>query len=781
MAESRRKRSGRTASRQRARTGSRSARPQRRWLRLTLLTTLVLGTLAAVALAGYLFHLDRTITHTFEGRRWSVPAVIYAQPLEIFPGAALDLATVTDELQRLGYAADADLAAPGTYKRTADRLDVYLRAFRFMESQRASQRIELTFTGAGVSGVRDATGRPVPLVRFDPLTIGSFFPSHGEDRLVLRPEQIPDLLREALKAVEDQHFDDHAGFDLTGIARAFWVNLRAGEVQQGGSTLTQQLIKSYYLDNRRTVERKLRELAMAVILEARFDKSEILDAYINEIYLGQDGRRAVHGFGLGAQYYFNRPLSELSVDQIATLIAVIRGPSYYNPFRHPERALARRNRVLDKMHETRLIDDGVYARSVEQPLAVVLGTRSGGAYHPAFMDLVRRELAERYQDDDLTRNGLRIFTTLQPAVQDTVDQALADTLERLERVREMPADSLQGAVVVTANQTGEVLAVAGGRSAGFDGFNRAVDARRPVGSLIKPVVYLTALERDYHLASLIDDISVTVEQSGRVWAPSNFDKEAHGAVPLVRGLGDSLNLATVNLGLDIGVDAVAERLTAITGLPVQNRYPSLLLGAEPMSPLEVAALYGTFASGGFHTRPKSVIAVQDEAGEPLSRHALALDQRIDPQPAQALGRGLQAVMTHGTGRTSRFSRAGTAGKTGTSDDYRDSWFAGYDDAHLAVVWVGADDNSSTGLTGAAGAMRVWDDIMSHLGVRPLLPAAGGALVTVEYQSGLLARPDCADVVEIPVPDASTLPAKDGCGINGDSLGRRLRNWFSTDN
>jgi penicillin-binding protein 1B len=749
-------------------------------IRYTLLGGLVAGSLAVVAVAGYLFYLDRTITSTFEGRRWSVPAVIYAQPLELYPGAALSLADVTGELGRLGYAAQANLASPGSYKRTGDRLEIHLRAFRFMEQGRSSQRIAMSFDTGIVTELHDQHGRPVPLVRLDPLTIGSFFPSHGEDRLVLTPEQIPELLRESLKAVEDQNFDRHSGFDVVGIGRALWVNVRAGEVQQGGSTLTQQLVKSYFLDNRRTLERKLRELAMAVILEARFDKRDLLDAYINEIFLGQNGDRAVHGFGLGAQFYFNRPLSELGVDELATLIAVIRGPSYYNPFRYPERTLSRRDLVLSKMLGAELISAEEHDRSVGMPLKVVRGTRTGGAYHPAFLDLVRKELAERYQEEDLTSQGLRIFTTLEPRVQDAVERALAGTLQRLEHLRELPPESLQGAVVVTANQTGEVLAIAGGRTAGFQGFNRALHARRPIGSLIKPVVYLTALEHGYHLASVVNDAPVTLEQSGRVWSPSNFDDEIHGPVPLIRGLGDSMNLATVNLGLSLGMDTVADRLGELTGTPPRNRYPSLLLGAEPLTPVEVAALYGTFASGGFHMRPKAVIAVLDEAGTPVSRYSLDLEQRIAPETARALGQALETVMRRGTGVASRFARAGVAGKTGTSNDFRDSWFAGYDDAHLSVIWVGADDNTPTGLTGASGALKVWDEIMTHLGVRPLHHAPDEDLQTIEYDTGLLAREGCAEVVAISLPADAALRSKPGCGINRPSITERLRSWFSND-
>ena len=264
-----------------------------------------------IAIAGYLVYLDRTITGTFEGRRWSVPAQVFAQPLELHAGVQMGRRELQIELERLGYQADANLRHPGTFKHRGTALEVYLRAFRFMERERASQRIVVDFADNQIVAISaDIDDTNIPLIRLDPATIGSFFPSHGEDRLILRPDQVPTLLSAGLKAIEDRTFDKHAGFSIRGIIRAFMVNLRAGSARQGGSTLTQQLVKSYFLDNRRTLSRKLKELAMAVILDARFSKEDLLTAYINEIFLGQNGTRAIHGFGLGAQFYFNKPLAE---------------------------------------------------------------------------------------------------------------------------------------------------------------------------------------------------------------------------------------------------------------------------------------------------------------------------------------------------------------------------------------------------------------------------------------------------------------------------------------
>ncbi len=750
------------------------------WLRRSLIGGGLLLAAGLITLIVWFVHLNQLITKTFEGRRWSVPAQVYAAPVELYSGAELNLADLIEELDRLGYAANANLPAPGTYARRGSALDVYLRAFEYPEISRGSQRIRLSFDGRVIAAVEDGSGRPIPLARLDPLNIGNFFPSHGEDRLVLEPDQVPELLTGALIAVEDANFNHHLGFDIAGIARAAWVNLTSGEIRQGGSTLTQQLVKSYYLTNRQTFERKLKEIAMATMLELKFDKEELLNAYVNEIYLGQDGVRAVHGFGLGAQFYFNRPLSELETHELATLVAIIRGPSYYNPYRHEQRVHERRDLVLTKMFEAGLIDEEAFTLAVAEPFQVIKGARSGGAYYPAFMDLVRSSLGD-YDEDDLTSAGLRVFTTLSPRTQDAVEQALETTLARLEEQKLLPPGELQGAVVIADTQTGEIQAVSGGRAAGVDGFNRALNARRNIGSLIKPVVYLAALERGYHLGSPLQDVPVSLTLRGSdEWSPRNFDNEVYGAVPLVRALGDSMNLATVNLGLSLGVDQVAERLAALTGRPTENPYPSLLLGAEARSPLEVLALYSTFASGGFHMTPKSVVTVLNEQGEPLTRLPFNLDQQIAPAPAEAISRGLEVVMERGTGRTSRFSRLGTAGKTGTSDDYRDSWFAGYDNERLAVVWVGFDDNRPTGMTGASGALRVWDAIFTRLGVTPL-PPAGEDWEAVEYETGLLADASCAEVVDLPLPAGAENNVKSGCGINvkrlANRLGRKFKEWL----
>ncbi|MEM7099441.1 MAG: penicillin-binding protein 1B [Pseudomonadota bacterium] len=736
--------------------------------------------LIAVGIAGYLVYLDRTITKTFEGRRWSVPAQVYAQPLELYPGAQITADSLQTELQRLGYRADADLRTSGTYKYRSGELQIYLREFHFMERKREAQRISLRFDDSSIRDISNARGQ-VPLVRLDPATIGSFFPTHGEDRLILTPDEVPPLLGQGLKAIEDRNFDKHIGFSIRGIIRAFVVNLRAGETQQGGSTLTQQLVKSYFLDNRQTIERKLKEVAMAFILDARFTKDDLLTAYVNEIFLGQNGTRAIHGFGLGAQFYFNKPLTELDPDEIATLISIIRGPSYYNPFRHPQRALERRNRILTTLHRDNLIDQATLELAIGQPLGVVASPTSGGAYYPAFMDKVRSELSELYDRDSLSSEGLRVFTTIQPYRQERAQQALSSSLNSLEKARQIETGKLQGAAIIADSQTGEIVALVGGRKGRVDGFNRALSAQRSVGSLIKPVVFLSALENGLHLASIVPDEPITITpDNGQPWTPKNFDGQYRGELPLVRALAQSLNLATVHLGTQIGLETIQDRFEHLIGRPAQNPYPSFLLGAESLAPIEMLRLYGNFASGGFRTEPKAVIAVLNDRGEPLSHHPFELEQTVSLENVAAINRALEIVMAKGTGRSSPYARRGIAGKTGTSNDNRDSWFAGFDNRYVSVVWIGRDDNKITGLTGSTGALQVWNAMNTSSDLEPLQHPAAGELVEVEFETGRRAKASCAEVVRIPVPDLLDLPIKPGCGIK-TPMKDRLRRWFSNAN
>jgi len=744
---------------------------------------LVLGGLVIVLLV-WIVYLDRIITAQFEGRRWTLPAQVFAEPLELYAGQSFGADTLEQELKRLGYRRVDKAEAPGSYSRRGARVDLVNRRFQFWDALQEPQLLSIVTRGNAIESMRNGRDEDVPIFRLDPLLIGSIFPIHGEDRVVVTPDQVSPLLPAALKVVEDRKFDSHNGVDFGAIARAAWVNLRAGQIEQGGSTLTQQLVKSYFLDNRRTLGRKLEEAMMAWLLEVHFEKQDLMNAYINEIYLGQDGNRAVHGFGLASQFYFGKPLAELQLHEVALLVAIVRGPSYYDPRRHEERARARRDLVLKLMAQYKVVDEKAAKEAAKRPLGIVSASTQAGGYYPAFLDLVRRTLRRDYREEDLTEAGLKIFSTLSPLTQSLAEKALTQELDRLDKLRKQKADQkLEGVVVVTAPQNGEVIAMVGGRQASFDGFNRALDAKRSIGSLVKPVIYLAAVESGrYTAASIIEDGPVEVKLSNnKVWTPQNISEEYYGQVPLVRALAQSMNLATVRLGLEVGLQKVTNEFVALGLGREPPQLPSVLLGALDVSPLEVAQLYNAFANGGFSTPLRAVRAVVDAEGRPIKSFALEVTPVADPAAVYQVNRMLVQVMEHGSGRAARAQippEIVVAGKTGTSSDYRDSWFAGFSGNTLAVVWIGYDDNSPTGLTGSSGSLPVWSRLMRSIGTTSWSAPLPEGLEdkAIEFMTGLAANPSCGgeDLVTIAVPTGTQLPAKPGCER---SVPEAIRDWW----
>ena len=756
-----------TRRRRRRNTASRSTRRKGRgrFSAYLLRRALVLGVLVTVAYAAW---LDLHVRSQFEGRRWSVPARIYARPVELYPGSRFDAGALEQALRAAGYRRSAIADRAATYARNGDSFSIHTRAFRFWDGEQAARRVRVLFRGGQVSRLQ-ANGEQQALVRLDPALIGRIYPSHHEDRALVRLEEVPDGLVAALLSVEDRDFAHHYGISPRAVARALLANLRAGAVVQGGSTITQQLAKSYFLSGNRSWWRKLNDALIAVILEAHYDKEEILEAYVNEVYLGQDGRRAIHGFGLAAHFYFGRDLDALRLPELALLVALVRGPSYYNPRRHPQRARDRRNLVLDQMSGLGVISASRANRAKSTPLGVVAAPGNSSRY-PAFVDLVRRQLRRDYRDEDLRGEGLRIFTTLDLRTQRIAETALEKRIARLERAKGRRKGTLEGAVIVTNPQSGEALAVVGGRHEGRAGFNRALDAVRPVGSLIKPAVYLAALEqpRRFTLASPLLDEPVSIRgDAGSVWQPKNYDDTAHGRISLYEALVKSYNLATVRLGMEVGLDEVAESLRRLGIERPLDAFPSLLLGAAELAPVEVTQMYQTLAGGGFRVPLRAIREVTSARGEPLSRYALSVQQAFEPGPVFLLVQAMRGVMTEGTGRSSR-ARLGanlvTAGKTGTTDDLRDSWFAGFTEDRLAVVWLGHDDNTPAGLSGATGALQVWIDMMKSIKPRSLASQAPGSVqwAWTDVQRGLTTEADCPGAVRIPYMRGSE-PRRGHCG------------------
>lgn len=554
----------------------------------------------AVAFVGFIFYLDHTVRMQFEGKRWALPARVYAQPLELFPEAKLTAEELVEALAQLNYQASADLATPGSYRRDEHEVEIHTRPFAFWDGPQAAMRIRAAFHGGRLAALYDLEREDaLNIARVDPLLIGSIYPAHNEDRVLVQLTEVPQHLIATLIAIEDRKFYTHNGVDPRGIARALVNNIRnTGRNVQGGSTLTQQLVKNFYLTAERTLRRKFIEVIMALSLELHYGKHEILEAYINEIYLGQDGSRGIHGFGLASQFYFSRALADLDLAQTALLVGMVKGPSYYDPRRHPQRALARRNLVLSELRRQEIIDEQTFLAAKAQPLGIVTHARSGASPYPAFLDLVHRQLRRDYREEDLRSEGLKIFTTLEPRAQRAAEQALSTRLKQLERDRGLPAKSLEGAVVITNADNAEVLAVVGGREVRFAGFNRALDADRPIGSLVKPVVFLTALQRpqDYTLATPLDDNELKWrDRGGQEWIPLNYDKQYHGRVSLRAALINSYNVSTARLGLLIGLPAVIDNLHRLGVEREVPAYGSTLLGTVSLTPLEVTQLYQTFA------------------------------------------------------------------------------------------------------------------------------------------------------------------------------------------
>ena len=699
-----------------------------RWRRRLLTWTLAAIGLGLGFLIPYTIYLNGQVTERFGQLRWQVPTRVYARPLLLAPGVAMDAQTLKTELAAASYREDGG-KRPGTYTQEGSRWTIASRGFRDVDGEVPPSRVEVTLSGGRVSRLRDAVSdKAAKSVRLDPARIATLYGQSQEERQLVRIEDVPELLVTGLQAVEDRDFAHHHGIDLSGMLRAAFVNLKSGETRQGGSTLTQQLARSGILGigREQTYSRKFNEILFALLIEARYDKRAILEAYLNQVYLGQRGSQEIRGAAAGAEFWFGRDLRDLSTGQIAMLIGLVKGPSAYDPRRNPEDALARRNLVLARMHESQpqLIDDAEYERAREAPLAVTdaPGSTSANPF-PAYVDLVRRQLVRDYPADALQGAGLRVMTAMSPSAQAYAEGAVTRTLESLAGKKRPP---LQAGLVVTDVDNGDVLAVVGNRNFRQPGFNRAIEAQRPVGSLLKPFVYMLALAspQRWSLASWVDDSPVTVTlANGKRWSPGNSDGRSHGSVRLMDALAQSYNQATVRVGMDVKPQRLAMLLEKLAGIEATPN-PSLILGAVDQSPYAMAQLYQFLASGGEIQPLHLVRGVLDREGRMLKRYDQA------PQPAQPgdaiavrlITKAMQRTVTSGTAHQlvrDGLGKLDAAGKTGTSNDGRDSWFAGWTGDYLAVVWVGNDQNEMTGLYGATGAMRVWSGLFSRLPSAPL--------------------------------------------------------------
>jgi penicillin-binding protein 1B len=759
-----RKAPARKSARKRVGAGSGGQKPPaRRYLRTLVRALALLAFFAGLATASWLVEMDKVVVERFEGQRFVVPSKVYSAPGILYPGLDADLIDLRGTLARAGYREQTVTIGrslrPGLYRWSDNRLRVYLRAFDHPTRSESARDIVIRFEGSVIAEIRELPrSREVGAVLLEPELIGSYFGSEREQRELIEIDRVPQHLVDAVLSVEDRRFTSHHGVDLTRIAGAVLANLRAGGVRQGGSTLTQQLVKNFFLTPERTLRRKLQEAVIALMVESRYSKRQILQSYLNEIYLGRRGSTSIHGVGEATRFYFGKSAGELVPAESALLAAIIQSPNRLSPHRNPLRAKERRDLVLELMRKQGRLDLRAFNLARATPLEVASPiSESGDARY--FLDLLRRQLPEVYDREVLQSEGLRIYSTLNSRLQRAAVRSLVAGLESVEQsnpelVTDDPNRRLQGCLIAMRPQTGEILALVGGRSYGESQFNRCTEARRPAGSVFKPFIYLAALEnRDgppiATLASFLDDSPLEIETRDGSWQPQNYDHEFRGRVSLRSALERSFNVPSVRLAMRVGIDRVAEmakRMGVNSYLPI---VPSLALGTAEVSPLEIARAYATLASGGIRPNPHTFEDLT-AAERTLEQRHLDLEQVLDPGLAHLGVSLLEGVVNHGTARRLRqmgFEGA-IAGKTGTTDDERDLWFVGFTPELVAVVWMGFDEPRSIGVSSSRGPLPIWADFVKEaMGTQTrgkFFPPPNIERLEIDPVSGALAVSGCPE-------------------------------------
>jgi len=685
-------------------------------LSLKLITYVSLIIFLIISIA-YISILDSKVVNKLDGVLWTVPAKVYARPLELAEGGKINVDGLKKELEILSYELTKGIPdTPGEFSQSQRSVNIFIRGFGSQEPGLYRLKIE----NDKIDSIKRKDGISIDLIQLEPLSIGGMFPSHLQDRILLNFSQVPKDLEEMILVVEDRNFYSHKGISLRSIMRAFIKNTRALGIEEGGSTITQQLAKSLFFSPEQTIRRKIKEAIAALLIEMHYSKQEILLAYINDVFIAQSGRRAIHGFGLASQFFFGTDLKNLSLDQKALLVGMLKGPSLYSPINNPDRAKTRRDLVLSLIKNDSLITEEEYLDLKGRSLKVIPPSFKSLSKYPAFNDIVTLDLRKNFDDSDLRTKGLKIITNLDPVVQDYLEESIKDTKLKLKRRYGSQLNGLEGAGIVIDSFSGEVVAAIGSTKPNNYGFNRAINAVRPIGSLVKPFIYLSALQHysKYNLSTLLDDSKLSVSlPGGKLWEPNNFDKKFHGNVPLHVALSESYNVATTRLGMDLGYSVVQETFTKLGIKKKIPKYPSIFVGSFEMTPLEAIQAYQTIASEGFYSPLNSIRTVESSEDVLSLSYPYKVEQRFRPEPIYLLKFVLKQTFISGTARgfSSRvIEKWKTGGKTGTSDDQRDSWFVGYAGNYLMVVWLGFDDNRKSPLTGRTGALQVWKNFMSRL-------------------------------------------------------------------
>ncbi len=724
--------------------------------------------LFALIVIAYLFYLDAQIQPRFEGNKWQVPAQIYARPLILDVKQEITVEEVVDELNLLGYRLAQNVNEVGEYSRGQKHLLIYRREFYYPDNTYPKQRMQIEWEGPRIKQIRVLDNNN-KLIRtsLEPWLVSRLVSGLDEDRMLMSDSDIPALLKTGLIVVEDKDFYQHHGVAPLSIMRALVANITAGRTVQGGSTLTQQLVKNLFLTREQSYIRKLKEAAMALVIDFRYDKEQILNAYINEVFLGQNGAVAVHGFGLGSHYFFNKPLKELEIDEIATLVGLVKGPSFYDPKRHVKRATERRNLVLRLLFQANEISRKEYETAINKPLVTHDNPSLASGKHPAFMDKVRNELQEVVQTPETRLSGVKVFTTLDINAQRRAEKAVKEVVAAKSKAYKKP--DLQAALVMSDIQSGGIRALVGGKETDYAGFNRALYAERPIGSLIKPVVYLRALEdsRQFTLASLIADEPVSFDDAdGKQWLPMNADKEFRGQVLLLDALVQSYNIPTVNIAAQVGFEEVVATLNRLGATKPVRALPSVALGAVELTPLEVNQVYQTISNNGILKPLYALFAVSSHHNELIWKRTSRQQIRANEDATYLLNYALHKVTIDGTAKlvNTEFPSVNMAGKTGTTDDYRDSWFSGFDRNLVTSIWLGTDDNQPINMSGATGALPVFIALQKLQSPKTLVRRFPESLTIAHFNrdTGVQTLPGCPNVVSVPAIKASLglpLPCK----------------------
>ncbi|EIO3974077.1 penicillin-binding protein 1B [Vibrio vulnificus] len=730
---------------------------KRQWLK-TLWSLSWKAGLALVAVLIFVgIYLDSVVKQRFEGQLFQLPTVVYARIQTLYAGENVSRPELQKELDILNYRKVSQPRYPGEYSSSSSKIELIRRPFEFVDGPEADRHVMLHFDASSLTRIQSLESKgDLGYLRLEPKMLGMLEKDTDEQRLFLRREQFPEIMVDALLVTEDRDFYQHDGVSPLAITRAMFVNLKAGRTVQGGSTLTQQLAKNLFLTQDRTLWRKVREAYIALILDYRYSKDRILEAYLNEVYLGQSGKQAIHGFGLASRYYFGQPIQELRIDQLAMLVGMVKGPSYYNPVRFPERTKERRDLVLRLMMQQNMLTASEYDQAASRPLDIQDVPRIASR-QPAYFQQLSMELREKVGEAFQGETGLRVFTSLDPISQDKLEKAISKKVPELGKVA---GNELEAAAVAVDRTSGEIRAMVGGKRTGYDGFNRAINASRPIGSLVKPAVYLTALEQPekYTLATTLQDTPLSLKGSkGSVWEPRNFDRQFRGDVPLYQALAKSLNVPTVRLGMQLGIDQVSDTLARLGVNRNEIRpVPSMFLGAFSLTPLEVAQMYQTLTNSGRKAPLTALRSVVDLEGHVLYQSLPKSSPAVNEQAAWLTTYAMKQGVAQGTGRylQNQFAWAALAGKTGTSNDSRDSWFVGVDGREVTTIWLGRDDNQPTKLTGASGALRVYAEYLKQRTPEKLILPWPKEITTLGYQQksdGELSL-DCSSQFTLPVWD-----------------------------